>query len=164
MNLQKSLQKNLRFKVKVIVIDLSEAKKAPLEIFNELENEKIEIEYLVNNATGGYGNYYETDWKKENDMIQTGRALLLLSCQNSLFTVTSPFSKLTREKLSTLPLLLRSKPGPLMSIYYATKAFVLSLSEAMAYELKDTNVSVTCYARDPQNPIFKKPQTSLNPD
>jgi short-subunit dehydrogenase len=150
--LAKELIEKFKIKVKIIVKDLSD-KNAPVEIFNELSNEKIEIEYLINNAGfGGYGNYYETDWKKENDMIQVN--VIALAELSKLFV--QPMVKCNSGRILNVASTAAFQPGPLMSVYYATKAFVLSLSEAMAYELKDTNVTVTCLCPGPTKSNFQK--------
>ncbi|MFB6231739.1 MAG: SDR family NAD(P)-dependent oxidoreductase, partial [Salinibacter sp.] len=46
------------------------------------------------------------------------------------------------------------QPGPYMSVYYATKAYVLSFSEGLAHEVADTNVTVTCLAPGPTETAF----------
>lgn len=150
--LSSELTEKFEIKVKVIAKDLSD-KSAPSEIFKELENEKIEIEYLINNAGfGGYGNYHETDWKKENDMIQVN--VVALAELSKLFV--KQMVKRNSGRILNVASTAAFQPGPLMSVYYATKAFVLSLSEATAYELKDTNVTITCLCPGPTKSNFQK--------
>lgn len=146
------LTEKFKIKVKVIAKDLSD-KNSPKEIFAELENEKIEIDYLINNAGfGGYGNFHETDWKKEEDMIQVN--VIALAELSKLFV--KQMVKRNSGRILNVASTAAFQPGPLMSIYYATKAFVLSLSEAMAYELKNTNVTVTCLCPGPTKSNFQK--------
>ncbi|MBS1493331.1 MAG: SDR family oxidoreductase [Bacteroidetes bacterium] len=150
--LARELEKDYGIKVKVLTKDLAD-KNAPKEIFSELLKEGMEVEFLINNAGfGGYGNYYETDWKKEEEMIQVN--VLALAELTKLFV--RPMVKRNSGRILNVASTAAFQPGPLMSVYYATKAFVLSLSEAMAYELKDTNVSVTCLCPGPTKSNFQK--------
>ncbi|MBX7044695.1 MAG: SDR family oxidoreductase [Ignavibacteria bacterium] len=145
------LKKTHGVKVKVIAKDLAD-KNAPSEIKAELDAEKIEIEYLINNAGfGGYGLYYETDWKKENDMIQVN--VTALAELSKIFV--KEMVKRNSGRILNVASTAAFQPGPLMSVYYAGKAFVLSLSEAMAYELKDTKVTVTCLCPGPTKSNFQ---------
>jgi len=148
--LAKELEQAYGIKAKVMAKDLSD-KNAPEEIYNELKKEKIEIDYLVNNAGfGGYGKYYETDWKKEEDMIQVN--ITALAHLTKLFV--KDMVKRNNGRILNVASTAAFQPGPLMSVYYAGKAFVLSLSEAMAYELKDTKVKVTCFCPGPVKSNF----------
>lgn len=149
--LAEELSKNYGVKVKVIAKDLAE-KNAPTDINTELEKEKIEIEYLINNAGfGGYGLYHETDWMKENDMIQVN--ITALAELSKIFV--KGMVKRNSGRILNVASTAAFQPGPLMSVYYATKAFVLSLSEAMAYELRETNVTVTCLCPGPTKSNFQ---------
>lgn len=149
--LSDELIKAHNIKVKVIAKDLSD-KNASSEIKAELDKEKIEVEYLINNAGfGGYGLFHETDLKKENDMIQVNVTSLV---ELSKFFVKE-MVKRNSGRILNVASTAAFQPGPLMSIYYATKAFVLSLSEAMAYELRDTNVTVTCLCPGPTKSNFQ---------
>jgi len=149
--LAEELSKAHNIKVKVLAKDLAD-KNASAEIKAELNKEKIEIEYLINNAGfGGYGLFNETDLKKENDMIQVNVTSLV---ELSKFFVKE-MVKRNSGRILNIASTAAFQPGPLMSIYYATKAFVLSLSEAMAYELRDTNVTVTCLCPGPTKSNFQ---------
>ncbi len=148
--LAKELEEVNKIKVKVIVKDLAD-KNSPQEIFNELQKENIEIGYLINNAGfGGYGRFYETDWKKEEEMIQVN--ITALAELTKLFM--QQMVKRNSGRILNVASTAAFQPGPLMSVYYASKAFVLSLSEATAYELKDTNVTVTCLCPGPTKSNF----------
>lgn len=148
--LAKKIESSYSVKVKVLPKDLSD-KNAPQEIFDELQRENIEVEYLVNNAGfGGYGRFYETDWKKEEAMIQVN--ITALAELSKLFV--KQMVKRNSGRILNVASTAAFQPGPLMSVYYASKAFVLSLSEAMAYELKDTKVTVTCLCPGPTKSNF----------
>jgi len=127
---------------KVIVLpkDLSKPD-APQEIFSELEKEHIEVDVLVNNAGYGiYGMFSQTDLPQELNMIQVNIT--------ALTHFTKLFMKKMVENKSGWILNVASTAGfapwPLFSMYAASKAYVLSFSEAIANELQGTGVSVTC--------------------
>ena len=105
------LRKTHGVKVKVIAKDLAD-KNAPAEIKAELDAEKIEIEYLINNAGfGGYGLYYETDWKKENDMIQVN--VTALAELSKVFV--KEMVKRNSGRILNVASTAAFQPGPLMS-------------------------------------------------
>jgi len=127
-------------KVIVLVKDLSNPV-APQEIFSDLEKKNINVDVLVNNAGFPvHGKFAETDLKEELDMIQVN------------VTALTHFTKLFMKKMvdnkSGSILNVASTAGfcpfPTFSVYAATKAYVLSFTEALANELQGTGVSVTC--------------------
>ena len=127
-------------KVIVLVKDLSKPD-APQEILSELEKNNINVDVLVNNAGFPvHGKFAETDLKEELDMIQVNIT--------ALTHFTKLFIKKMVENKSGWILNVASTVGfypfPLFSIYAATKAYVLSFTEALANELQGTGVSVTC--------------------
>jgi short-subunit dehydrogenase len=127
-------------KVIVLVKDLSKSD-APQEIFSELEKKSINIDVLVNNAGFPvHGMFAETNLKEELDMIQVNIT--------ALTHFTKLFMKKMVENKSGWILNVGSTgsfaPFPTFSVYAATKAYVLSFSEAIANELQGTGVSVTC--------------------
>ncbi len=126
---------------------------SPSEIFIELQERSIHIDVLVNNA--GYGNhglFTETNLTDELEMIQVN--------VTSLTHLTKLFLKEMLKKREGKILNVAStaafQPGPLMAVYYATKAFVLSFSEALSEELRGTGVSVTCLCPGPTQSDFQK--------
>lgn len=133
------LRKNYPSEVQIIPKDLS-AKTAPEEIARELQARSIHIDILVNNAGfNEYGPFSETDLEKELAMIQTHIT--------SLTALTKFLLPGMLERLHGRILNVGSTgsfaPGPLNAVYCATKAYVLSFSEALAEELRGTGVSVT---------------------
>jgi short-subunit dehydrogenase len=125
--------------VRVIVKDLSIATSAQ-EIFDELRRESVALDILVNNAgLIVYGNFYETEWAKESHMIQVN--LVSLTHLTKLFVrdmVARGYGRILNIG-STGSFV----PSPLNGVYSATKAYVLSFSEAIAEELEGTGVTVT---------------------
>ena len=138
--LKRDLEKEHETKVRVLVKDLSDPK-APQEIFSELQKEGINVDVLVNNAGFPvYGKFAETDLQEELRMIQVN--ITALTCFTKLFT-----KKMVENKsgwILNIGSIASFSPGPLQAIYCASKAYVLSFSEAIANELQGTGVSVTC--------------------
>lgn len=126
-------------KVTVAVKDLSIPESAD-ELISELASAGIEVDVLINNAGfAAYGPFNETSWKEEKDMIQVNiMALTALTKQ-----LLPGMIKRNSGKILNVASTAAFQPGPLMAVYYATKAYVLSFSEAVNYELRNTNVSVT---------------------
>lgn len=141
-----------RFKVVPLIIslDLSVAG-APAELFRQLQQRNIEVDYLVNNAGfGHYGFFGETDWEKEDQMIRLN--VMALTDLTKLFL--QPMIARGRGRILNVASVAAFVPGPLMAIYFATKAYVLSFSEAIANELQQTGVQVTALCPGPTNSGF----------
>lgn len=150
--LKTELEKEYLIKVKLIVKDLAR-NGAAAEVFNEVQNENITVDILVNNAgVGAYGKFYNIDWQRQEEMIRLNIT--------ALAELTRLFLPLMIERNSGKILNVAStagfQPGPLMAVYYATKAFVLSFSEAIANELNDTNITVTALCPGPTESGFQK--------
>jgi uncharacterized protein len=148
--LKTEIEKKSGTKVIVLVKDLSKPD-APQEIFSELERENINVDVLVNNA--GFpvrGKFAETDLKEELNMIQVNIT--------SLTHFTKLFMKKMVDNKSGWILNVASTGGfapfPLFSVYAASKAYVLSFTEALANELQGTGVSVTCLCPGPTDTRF----------
>lgn len=115
-------------------------REAAAEIFDELKKNNFLITALVNDAgQGEYGFFTETELEREIDIIQLNII--------SLVSLTKYFLKdmVTRNdgKILNLASLVADYPSPLLAVYAATKAFVLSFTEALVNELQDTNVTIT---------------------
>ncbi len=130
------LQNSLKVSSKVIVVDLSDTTKVK-EVYVMTKNDDIDI--LVNNAGFGlFGNFYETDVNREIEMINTNVLAVHL--------LTKLFLRDMQKKNSGYILNVASSaafgPGPLMATYYATKAYVNNLTEAINEELRRSNSNV----------------------
>lgn len=125
--------------VNTIDLDLSKDNAAE-RLFNDVQQRGWQVEVLVNNAGfGEYGLFYQSDLQKEVAMIHLNVI--------SLVHLTKLFLPYMLNRGSGKILQLGSvasfMPAPLQSVYGATKAFILSFSEALQEELKDTPVTVT---------------------
>src|SRR2546423_1953442 len=132
-------------KVHVFAADLRR-REAPEEIFFFLRNENIPIEILVNNAGFGLGGEFsETEVTRELEMIQVNVAALTHMTKLFLQAMIKARSGRVMNVASTAAF----QPGPLMAVYYASKAYVLSFSEALAEETRGTGVTVTALCPGP---------------
>lgn len=126
-------------KITVAAKDLSIPESAD-ELTSELASAGIEVDVLINNAGfAAYGSFNETSWKEEKDMIQVNITTLTALTKQLL----PGMIKRNSGKILNVASTAAFQPGPLMAVYYATKAYVLSFSEAVNYELRNTGVSVT---------------------
>jgi len=117
------------------------APEAPREIFSDLEAAGGDIAVLVNNAgTCVYDEFCESALEAELGMIQVN--VTALTCLTKLFLP----KMMARGSGRILNVASGAGfcPVPMVADYAATKAYVLTLSEALAYELRGTGVSVTC--------------------
>ncbi len=147
------IENKYRTKVKILPRDLS-VSSAPLDIFSELEKENISVDVLVNNAGFVvYGLFSETDLQKELGMIQLYVSTLTYMTKLFLSNMLENKSGWILNVSSGMALL----PVPLVSVYSASKAYILYLSEALANELEGTGVTVTCLCPpQTETEIFKR--------
>ena len=137
-------------KAHVFAADLRR-REAPEEIFDFLKNENIPIEILVNNAGFGLGGEFsETSVQRELEMIQVNIAAL--THLTKLFL--PPMIKRRSGRILNVASTAAFQPGPLMAVYYATKAYVLSFSEALAEELRKSGITVTALCPGPTQTDF----------
>jgi short-subunit dehydrogenase len=133
--------KNTFSQVKITLIekDLS-IEGAAKEVFEEVERHGISIDILVNNAGFGLkGSFDKLDIQKQLNMIQLNTAALTELTYYFLQKMNLRNSGRILNVASTAAF----QPGPLMAVYFATKAYVLSFSEALMEELSGTSVTVT---------------------
>ena len=136
--------------VEVIVADLSQPN-APKEVWSSVVEKGIAVDALVNNAGYGLtGRFDENDLKAELEMIQVNVVAL-----THLTKLALP-SMLARRagRIMNLASTAGFQAGPLMAVYYATKAYVLSFSEAIADELRGSGVTVTTLCPGPTETGF----------
>jgi uncharacterized protein len=127
--------------VDVLLIDkdLSDQRSAK-EIYHELKSQGINIDVLINNAGQGQkGKFHEVDLERHLEIMHLN--MVSLVAITKLFLTDMLARK--RGKILNLASVVSKTPAPEFSIYAASKAFVLSFSEALAKELEDTNVTVT---------------------
>ncbi|MFN8276648.1 MAG: SDR family oxidoreductase [Chitinophagales bacterium] len=129
------------FGISVLILpkDLS-ATNSAAEVYTAVQQQKITVEYLINNAGfGDFGMFYEGDWQKQEQMIQLNITALTHLTRLFLPDMVQRRSGRIMNVASTAAF----QPGPTMAIYYATKAYVLHFSEAVNNEVSDKGVTVT---------------------
>jgi len=137
--LKANLEEKYGINVMVIAKDL-ERPDAPAEIYQEIKNAGIEIDYLINNAGfGGLGKFHERRWEQDLAMINLN--IVALSALTRLFL--PDFVRRNSGKILNVSSTASLMPGPLQAVYYATKAYVTFFSNAIAEELHDTAITVT---------------------
>jgi uncharacterized protein len=127
--------------VKTIALDLA-APPAPKFLFDQLQREGVAIDILVNNA--GFGAFGEFAQMPEDEIL--GQIALNITALTQLTRLFLPSMMQRRGgKIMNVASTAAFQPGPLMAVYYATKAYVLSFSEAIANELHGCGITVTCF-------------------
>jgi hypothetical protein len=142
------LAKTHGVKARPLVADLADPA-APAEIFAQLSGTPVDV--LINNAGFGVrGPYAETDWTRESGLMQVN--MVALAHLTKLF-----LPEMVRRRTGRILNVASTAafvPGPFMALYYASKAFVLSFSEALSNEVEGTGVSVTVLCPGPTRTEF----------
>ena len=125
--------------IRIMPIDLCCPESAQ-EIFQEVKKLNIDVDILINNAGfGTFGVFTETEWHREFEMIQLH--IVTATLLSKLFL--TEMVQRNKGKILNTSSLAAFLPGPLMAVYYASKAYLLSFTQSLANELKETNVTVT---------------------
>jgi len=133
------LESRYHVSVRFLVSDLS-IRYSPKKIFDEVTHHNIAVDYLINNAGfGDYGLFLDSDWDKQENMINLN--ITALAHLTKLFL--PGMVERGGGRILNVASLAAFTPGPTMSVYFATKAFVLSFSQALNNELKDKGITVT---------------------
>ncbi|WP_261392399.1 SDR family NAD(P)-dependent oxidoreductase [Priestia flexa] len=148
--LKKELENNYSISVLISIKDLSKQKEA-LKLYDEIKQQRITVQFLVNNAGFGlYGAFIETSWAEEADMIDLN--IKTLTYLTKLFL--PEMVERNEGRILNIASVASFLPGPLMAVYYATKAYVLSFTEALENELKDTNITISALCPGPTKTGF----------
>ena len=123
----------------MLAMDLTKSD-ATTAIIQALEKEQVEIDVLVNNAgVGDVNDFASSDIDKADTMIHLNIHALTMLTRKILPGMVAR----KHGKILNVASVAAFFPGPFMSVYYATKAYVLSFSEALAEELQGTGVQVS---------------------
>jgi short-subunit dehydrogenase len=138
---QRSAELSQQYGVQVVPLakDLFEPN-APFELYDEVRNKGLTVDVLVNDAgQGQFGLFVETDIRRQLEIIQLN--------VSSLTALTYLFMKdmvaRNEGKILQLASIASELPGPWQAVYHGTKAYVLSFTEALINELKDSAVTMT---------------------
>lgn len=132
---------------------------APKELFDELKQKNIHIDVLVNNAGFGIsGSFTDADIEKQLAMIQTN----ITSLTHLTKLAIDEMKKKGKGKILNIGSTGSFAPCPSIAVYCATKAYVLSFSEAIAYELEGTGITVTALCPGPTETGFAEAAGVVN--
>ena len=124
-------------KFQPIKLDLSKVT-SPKIIHDKLKKENIDV--LINNAGfGTFGKFYKTKWERDAEMIN----LHVLNTAHLTKLFLKDMIKKNDGKILNISSVAAFQPGPMMSLYYATKAFILHFTEAISNEVKDKNITIS---------------------
>ena len=142
--LKKELEKEYRIKVYIKIVDLTNRENCE-KLYKDVKEKFKDIDVLVNNAgLGTCGRFTDTNLKKEEQIIDTN--ITALHILMKLFL--KDMCKKDRGYIMNVASIAGFMPGPLMATYYASKAYVVRLTEAVQRELKmqklHVKVSVLC--------------------
>lgn len=151
-SIKSDFEKEYGVDIKVFEKDLSKRNSA-VELFNEVKAENLKVDILINNAGAGYvGEFLDEDIQKDEEIMELN--------MNSLTVLTKLFAKEMAGRKSGKILNVASTgsyhPGPYTAVYYATKAYVLSLTEALAVEFKPYNVQISALCPGATKTNFSK--------
>ncbi len=136
--------------VHVITSDLTEAG-AVAQLQIELEDQSCVVTHLVNNAGYGLrGNFVDMDGPSQARMIDLNCRALVELCHAFLPAMVAA----RRGGILNIASTAAFQPGPWMAVYYASKAFVLSFSEALHDEVRASGVTVTALCPGPTRTEF----------
>ena len=135
---------------RAVAIDLSKAN-AALKLMDDLTANGETVDLLVNNAGFGLiGQFAELDAKRERQMIDLNAGVLTDLCR----AVAPDMIERRSGGIINVASTAAFQPGPKMAVYFATKAFVLSLTEALHEELKPHGIRVSCLCPGPTRTEF----------
>lgn len=141
--------KSFNINVDILVKDLSKRNIAH-EIIEDIRD--ISIDVLVNNAGFGlFGSFNNTDWEREIQMLNVH----IITSTHLTKLLLNDMVNRGSGKILNISSLAAFQPGPLMSVYYASKSYLLSFSEAIANELHGTGVTVTVLCPGPTKTAFQ---------
>ena len=138
--------------VKTIALDLAEPP-APKFLFDQLQREGIAVDILINNAGfGAFGEFAQMPDEQIHGQISLN--IMALTQLAKLFI--PPMLARHSGRIMNVASTAGFQPGPLMAVYYATKAYVISFSEAIANELRGSGITVTCFCPGATHTGFAK--------
>lgn len=142
-----------KYNVEVKILSLDLSKSGDIQgLFNYVEMNKLNVDILVNNAgIGTFGDFSEIEWVKEEALIDINIKVLtkltkyflpkIIECKNGgILNVASTAAFCS---------------GPRMAAYYASKAYVLNLTEAIYEECKDSGIKISCLCPGPVKTTFQ---------
>ena len=152
LDIKKEIESEYGVKAYVYACDLGE-KDAALKVFDFCREQHLSIDYLVNNA--GFGDcapFAESDWQKQYDMIR----LNIVALSHLTHCFLPEMIERRAGRILNIASVASLCAGPNMSVYYASKAYVRSFSEAISVEARKHGVSVTAICPGPVDTGFER--------
>ena len=146
--------------VAVFSYDLSQPD-APLALREQVQQSQLAVDVLVNNAgVGAYAPVATSDWAKQSALLQLNMVTLTHLCRLFLPSMLER----GRGKILNVASTAAFQPGPFMATYYASKSYVRSFTEALAYELQDTGITATVLCPGPTRGTDFQARANLDAD
>ncbi len=150
--LKDQLENEYGIRVYVCPADLS-VPDAALDVYNYTGKNGLTIDVLINNAGfGDDGSFADCDWQKQYDMVQVN----ITAVMHLTHCFLKGMIERRKGKILNVSSVASFCAGPDMSVYYASKAFIRSFSEALAEEVRGTGVTVTALCPGPTATGFEK--------
>lgn len=148
--LKDELEEKHRVNIHLIVKDLC-VENAAQEVFNEVKQAGISVHYLINNAGfGDWGSFADKPWQRYEQMI----SLNVTALTHFTHLFVNDWKGKQAGKILNISSTAAFQPGPMMAVYFASKSFVLNLSEALNHELREHRISVTVLCPGPTATYF----------
>lgn len=137
--------------IKILALDLGNDEDIQ-SLFNYIEINKLVVNILINNAgIGSFGDFNDIEWKMEEALIDINIKALTHLIKYFLPKIVDSKNGGILNVASTAAFC----SGPRMAAYYASKAYVLNLTEAIYEEYKDTGIKISCLCPGPVNTSFQ---------
>ncbi|MBO5715439.1 MAG: SDR family oxidoreductase [Clostridia bacterium] len=144
-DIKKEIEEKYNVNAMVVAVDLCSEDGAQ-KVYDATQQAGLNVDVLVNNAGfGDFGKFYKSDINKQIRMVDLNCTALMHLCHLYI----PDMIKNRKGNILNVDSIAAFQAGPLMSVYYATKAFVLSFSQALTRELKGTGVKVTALCPGP---------------
>jgi short-subunit dehydrogenase len=158
--IKSELENRFNISVRTIVSDLSLPENVR-SVYDEIKADRIKVDYLVNNAGfGDFGDFSDTEWERHEQMINLNMTALTQFC----YLFLQDWISRGRGKILNVASTAAFQPGPGMSVYFASKAYVASFSQAIAYECRKHGITVTALCPGPVKTNFGKAARMKHPN
>ena len=155
---KQELERQFGVEMVYIVKDLS-AENSAQEVYDEIKYKGINIDILINNAGfGSFGRYVDVDWQRQKGLASVN----MLAVMQLSYLFGKDMDRRGKGKIVNIASIASFQAGPYMAMYYASKAFVRSFSEALHEEMKSSGVSVTAICPGPVATNFERNAHMIN--
>ena len=152
---KQELERQFGIEMVYVVKDLS-AENSAQEVYDEIKHKGINIDILINNA--GFGCYVDVDWQRQKGLASVN----MLAVMQLSYLFGKDMDRRGEGKIVNIASIASFQAGPYMAMYYASKAFVRSFSEALHEEMRSSGVSVTAICPGPVATNFERNANMIN--